>query len=215
MSYFFIIQGGSIDTIVHLKTIQQRNDLLESQIYLCSPYVLHIFTDNFDYESMVEFVHGVLANEEVSGYTLYIDVLPRKYGSHLSVITSLNTYYLQVMRLLTRDDLILGGSRRRGNYKRMLDRMHVHLSKMEGGEWTTFGNNTVFERNVLVEAGCVIGEGCEFVNCYLGANCVIGDNVKLANTIVWPNSRIGSGSVIRSSLIANNVKIGNNCSVSK
>lgn len=158
---------------------------------------------------MVEFVHGVLANEEVSGYTIYIDVFARKYGSHMSVINNLNTYYLQVMRLLTRDDLILG-FHSRSNYKRMLDRMHVYLGKRE----FKFGNNTAFERNVLAESGCVIGEGCEFVNCYIGSNCVIGDGVKLANTIVWPNSRIGSGTVINSALVANNVKIGNNCSVS-
>ena len=72
-------QGGSPGQILHLKTVQQRNDLLESQIYLCHPYVLNSFTDNFDFENMNDFIKGVLVDEEVSGYTMYIDVFKMKF----------------------------------------------------------------------------------------------------------------------------------------
>jgi len=57
----------TIESIQHLKQIQHRNDLTEAQIYLCSPYVLHMFTDNFDYGTMLDFVRGVLVDEEVAG----------------------------------------------------------------------------------------------------------------------------------------------------
>ena len=201
--------GGNADTILHLKTVQQRNDLLETQIYLCNPYVLHIFTDNFDYDTMTDFVHGVLANEEVSGYTIYIDVFARKFGSHFSLVNDLNSYYLETMRLLQRDDVVLDFLAR-ANYRRMLDRIHVYLGKTN----VKFGNNTVFSRNVFVEANCRIGENCELINCYIGSNCVIGNNVKLANIIAWPNTRIGNGCIINSALIGANVRIGDNCSVS-
>jgi translation initiation factor eIF-2B subunit epsilon len=202
-------QGGTIDTISHLKTIQQRNDLLESQVYLCNPYVLHIFTDNFDYDSMTDFVHGVLVNEEVQGYTIYIDTFARKCGSYFSLVNNLNTYYNETMRLLQRPDIVLDFNTR-ANYRRMLDRIHVHLSK----SGLRFGNECVFTRNVFVEANTRIGERCELTNCYIGANCVIGDNVKLANVIVWPNTRIGSDCRVRSAFIGNNVRIGNDCMVS-
>jgi hypothetical protein len=91
-------QGGSPGEILHLKTVQQRNDLLEAQVYLCSPYVLHLFTDNFDFETMVDFVKGVLVDEEVSGYTMYIDEFKFKFGSHYSLVNSFNSYYLMIMR---------------------------------------------------------------------------------------------------------------------
>ena len=113
-------QGGSHDQIIHLKTVQQRNDLLESQIYLCSPYVLHLFTDNFDFETMIDFVKGVLVDEEVSGYTIYIDMFKFKFGSNFSLINNLNSYYYEIMRLLSRTDLILDYNSKT-NYKRMLD----------------------------------------------------------------------------------------------
>jgi translation initiation factor eIF-2B subunit epsilon len=199
-------QGGSLDTILHLKTIQFRNDLLETQIYLCNPYVLHIFTDNFDYESMSEFIHGVLANEEVSGYTLYIDVFDRKYGSHFSMINNLNSYFYETMRLLQRSDLILDFDTT-ANYRRMLDRVHVYFSKMN----LKFGNNCFFDRNVFIEQNCRLGENCELVNCYVGQNCVIGNNVKLSNCIIWPYTRIGNDSSLNAVILGSSVRIGNNC----
>ncbi len=94
-------------SIEHLKTIQQRNDLVESGVYLCSPYVLHMFTDNFDYENMTDYIRGVLVEEEVAGYTCYIDVFKKKFHDHYSNITNINTYYLEMMKMIQRNDLIL------------------------------------------------------------------------------------------------------------
>ncbi len=93
--------------IEHLKTIQQRNDLVESGIYLCSPYVLHMFTDNFDYENMADYVRGVLVEEEVAGYTCYIDVFKKKFHDHYSSITNINSYYFEMTKMIQRNDLIL------------------------------------------------------------------------------------------------------------
>ena len=42
-----------------------HQDLLDSQLYICSPTVLHLFTDNFDYCSVEHFVKGILDNQEV------------------------------------------------------------------------------------------------------------------------------------------------------
>jgi hypothetical protein len=47
------------------KDIKIHEDLVDSQLYVCSPSVLHLFTDNFDYCSVEDFVHGILINEEV------------------------------------------------------------------------------------------------------------------------------------------------------
>jgi translation initiation factor eIF-2B subunit epsilon len=145
-------QGGSPGQILHLKTVQQRNDLLESQIYLCHPYVLNSFTDNFDFENMNDFIKGVLVDEEVSGYTMYIDVFKMKFGSHFSLINNLNSYYYEFMRLLSRSDLILDANTKT-SYKRLLDKVNVYLSKKS----EKFGNNIKMERNVFIESNCKIG----------------------------------------------------------
>jgi translation initiation factor eIF-2B subunit epsilon len=202
------IQGGSISNILHLKTVQQRNDLLESQIYLCSPYVLHFFTDNFDFNTMSDFVKGVLIDEEVSGYTIYIDMFKLKFGSHFSLINNINSYYFETMRILQRPDLILD-FKATITYRRLLDRVNVYLSKKS----TKFGDNIKLDKNVFIDSNCKIGENCELVNCFIGSNCIIGNNVKLANSIIWPNTRIGNDCVVNASLLGNHVRIGNGCTL--
>ena len=171
-------QGGSSGQILHLKTVQQRNDLLETQIYLCSPYVLHLFTDNFDFGTMIDFVKGVLVDEEVSGYTMYIDEFKIKFGAHFSLVNNLNSYYYECMRLLARCDLVLDYSAMT-DYRRLLDRVNVYLSKMS----EKFGNNIKLEKNVFIESNCKIGANVELLNCYIGANCVIGNNTKISSNI--------------------------------
>ena len=42
------------------------DDLLDCQLFICSPTVLTLFTDNFDYKTISEFIKGVLINEEVA-----------------------------------------------------------------------------------------------------------------------------------------------------
>jgi translation initiation factor eIF-2B subunit epsilon len=46
--------------------VQLRYDLLDSQISVCSPEVLSLYKDNFDYLNRDDFVKGILINEDVS-----------------------------------------------------------------------------------------------------------------------------------------------------
>lgn len=203
--------GTKMSMIQHLKTIQQRHDLIESGIYLCSPYVLHMFTDNFDYENMVDYVRGVLIEEEVAGYTCYIDILSKQFGSkrsHYSMISNVNTYYFEMMRLIKQIDLVLDVYERAA-YTRLPDHTNVCINYSQ----TKIGSNVQFKRNCVVDAGCTIGNDCQLVNCYVGANCRLGNGVKLSNCIVWANTWIGDNSTLNGSLLGFNVRIGNDCSV--
>jgi translation initiation factor eIF-2B subunit epsilon len=195
------------DSIQHLKQIQHRNDLVDTQIYLCSPYVLHMFTDNFDYESMSDFIRGVLVEEEVAGYAVYIDLINKKSGCHFSMINNLNSYYFETLNLIKRIDFLLNPTER-ANYSRVIDKCNSYASK----KFKTLGKNLKIENNVLIDSNCMIGDNCELINCLIGANCKIGNDVKLSNCIIWPNTTIGSNTVINAALLGFNVKIGNNCS---
>ena len=86
-------------SLAHLATIQQRHDLLETGLYLCSAHVLHMFTDNFDYETLADLARGLLAEEEVAAFTCYVAPLHKRHGAHFSAVRNLNTYYLEMMRL--------------------------------------------------------------------------------------------------------------------
>lgn len=198
-------QGGNSHTITHLTSVQLRSDLIESQIYVCNSHVLNMFTDNFDHQTMEQFVNGVLSDEEVSGYVIHMDELSLRFGCHFSLISDLNSYYLESMRLLARADLTLDFEL----FRRLPDQLNVYTSKST----LKFGDNCRFGRNVFIDAGCEMGENCEIENCFIGSNCHIGSNVKITNTVVWPNSRIGSNSIVNACLIGFGVRVGSSVKI--
>lgn len=198
----------TIDSIQHLKQIQHRNDLNDTQVYFCSPYVLHMFTDNFDYDTMSDFIRGILNEEEVAGYTVYIDIVNKKPGNYFAVINNLNSYYFQTLNLIKRTELILNANEK-ANYNRVVDKCNSYVSRRS----VRMGKNVKIERNVLVDANCKIGDNCEIVNCLISSNCVLGNNVKLSNCILWPNTHLGDNTVMNACFLAYNVRLGNNCSL--
>jgi translation initiation factor eIF-2B subunit epsilon len=60
-----------------------RTDLLDTGIYICSPEVPMLFSDNFDYQNVrKDFVSGVLSEEEL-GNKLYIHEVQNKYATRI------------------------------------------------------------------------------------------------------------------------------------
>jgi translation initiation factor eIF-2B subunit epsilon len=54
---------------------QVRSDLIDTNISICSPEVLMMFSDNFDYQSLKrDFVVGTLSEEEL-GKKIYCHIL--------------------------------------------------------------------------------------------------------------------------------------------
>lgn len=47
-----------------------RHDLIDTHICVCSPRVIELFVDNFDYKSKEDFIRGILINEEVGNISL-------------------------------------------------------------------------------------------------------------------------------------------------
>jgi translation initiation factor eIF-2B subunit epsilon len=55
--------------------LQVRSDLIDTNISICSPEVLMMFSDNFDYQSLKrDFVVGTLSEEEL-GKKIYAHIL--------------------------------------------------------------------------------------------------------------------------------------------
>lgn len=57
-------------------SIEIRHDLIDAEISICSPSVLSLFADNFDFQSRDDFIRGLLINEEILASTIYVSELP-------------------------------------------------------------------------------------------------------------------------------------------
>lgn len=58
-------------------------DTIDSGVAVCSASVLPLFTDNFDFASMVDFVKGILMNEEIMGNTIYMHRMEKGYANRI------------------------------------------------------------------------------------------------------------------------------------
>lgn len=53
-----------------------HHDFIDPQIAICSPTMLPLFADNFDFETRDDFIRGLLINEEILASSIYVTELP-------------------------------------------------------------------------------------------------------------------------------------------
>lgn len=70
--------------------VSVMNNLRDTQIAICSPAVLPLFSDNFDFQTHFDFVRGLLMNEEILGSTLYWYEL--KNNEYAAKVSNWNMY---------------------------------------------------------------------------------------------------------------------------
>lgn len=64
--------------------VELHYDLVDTHISICSPVVLPLFSDNFDYQTWDDFVRGILINEEILDNTIYCHQLEGSYAAQVS-----------------------------------------------------------------------------------------------------------------------------------
>ncbi|GFR12557.1 translation initiation factor eIF-2B subunit epsilon, partial [Trichonephila clavata] len=75
---------------IPLEVFQQHDEitvhynLLDSYVSICSPCVPPLFSDNFDYQDIDDFVKGLIVNEELLGNSMYIHISDKGYGANIS-----------------------------------------------------------------------------------------------------------------------------------
>ncbi|KAL9026108.1 MAG: hypothetical protein Q9196_005174 [Gyalolechia fulgens] len=187
--------------------LEIREDLIDCQIDICTPDVLGLWSDNFDYQSVrTSFLFGVLKDHELHGKTIHLHVVPDQYAAR---IRSLRAY-----------DAVSRDTMARWTYPLCPD-----SNRAPGQNYRYTKNKTYQESGVTlgrtgeVGAGCVlgrdtvIGEGARVRGSTLGRNCRIGQNVHIEESYLWDNVVVGDGSTIREAVIAEGVVIGKGCTV--
>ncbi|XP_020282447.1 translation initiation factor eIF-2B subunit epsilon isoform X1 [Pseudomyrmex gracilis] len=160
---------------------------LDTHIYMCSSSVLPLFADNFDFQTMDDFIRGVLMNEEILDSRIYwIQLNTEDYALP---ITSWKTYCL-----LTQDIL------RRLTYPLTPDALP--LSR----------NFTYMPQSIYKHKTAIIGRGCTLEkDCTLGYKSSLGNNTTVVKSVIGDNCTVGSNVRIYNSFIFSGVKVKDNC----
>ncbi len=191
------------DNIVDL-----RFDLLDLGIAVCTPAVPPLFADNFDCQTLDEFIKGMLQNDLTDNTFHIFELSGDEYAAR---ITDFHTYFAVQYDFLHRwlypivpESMSTEVVYNRFNiYKgRQLDLKHgsqldqdvlldsgakvganSSLSMAIVGKGTRIGEN-VSIKNCIIGANVIIGDSCQLTDCALGSDVVLGDNVVVSSRCV-------------------------------
>ncbi|KAL6080494.1 eIF-2B GDP-GTP exchange factor subunit epsilon [Balamuthia mandrillaris] len=197
-----------VDAFEEHSSVQFRYDLLDCRIDICSPEVLQVCADNFDYDDLrQDFIIGVV-NDEVYKYKIFTHTISNEYAARVNI--------LQTYASVSKDIMY------RWSYPMVPD-----CNFMGTTSFSYYRSNVYKEENIKLARSCVIGretvlgEGTEvgenthISHTVIGRNCKIGKNVNIQGSFLWDDVVIEDGVTISNSLLCNDVKVLQNATISK
>ncbi len=195
-----------------------RNDLIDCGIDICSPEVLVLMSDNFDYQDLRSHfvsneVHDVELGNKIMAYVMDND----EYGMRVS---DFRTYAAAARDIMLRwmyplvpenppgpqahDGFVRGGSGMR--YERGSIYRHYSVTLPRS---TRVGHCSTICRNVKV------GENCQVKGSVLGIGTVLGEGTSVTNSFLWEDAIVGNGCTIDHAVVAEGVVIEDGVTVSR
>ncbi|XP_003700330.2 eukaryotic translation initiation factor 2B subunit epsilon [Megachile rotundata] len=179
---------------------------MDTHVYLCSPSVLPLFSDNFDFQTMEDFIRGVLMNEEILNSRIYWHQLnPEDYSLP---IVSWNAYHVLNHDILNRHSFPLTPNAipHLNNFIYMPRSTYKH-------KLSTLAKGCTLEKDSILCQNSTLGNGTFITRSVIGQNCSVGCNVTIKNSYILSNARIEDNCVITNSVIFPNCFIKQNSQI--
>lgn len=187
------------------REMEVRTDLIDCGIDICTPDVLALWAESFDYEvPRKHYLHGVLKDYELNGKTIHTELVSHHYAARVSSLAAYEGVSRDVLGRwtypLVPDSNLLPGQ----SYK---------LTK--GG--CCKENGVILSSNCNTRQGTVIGQftsvgdGSSIAHSIIGRNCQIGKNVTIRNSFIWDGVFIGDGTTIDRAIIASEAVVPRDC----
>lgn len=198
--------------------VQLRYDLYDTGIWICSPTVSQLFTDNFDYQSQMDFIKGVITNEEFLGNEIHVSISQSQYCSRIHNFQSYNVVNKDVLRRWTHpyvpetqftNDVIAMQNRalkRNNGYNLLRHNVYIHST-------CTLKLGSQVVDNSIIGENTRVGEGCQITNSIIGAGVTIGNNCVIENSFIWDGADVCNGCTIKHSLLCYNTTLYENCTL--
>ncbi|KAK2871864.1 hypothetical protein FQN49_002752 [Arthroderma sp. PD_2] len=187
--------------------IDVRNDLYDCRIDICTPEVLGLWADSFDYQSpRTHFLHGVLKDYELNGMTIHTHIMKDHYATR---VQNLHAYDIVSRDVISRwtfplcpDTNLFPG------YSYSFKRNFVYQE-----QGVVLARSATIHSRTVIGKGTTIGEGAVITNSVIGRRCKIGNNVVLDGAYIWDDVVVGEASEIKHAIIANGSVIGDKCRI--
>ncbi|XP_065626442.1 uncharacterized protein LOC112039284 isoform X2 [Quercus suber] len=191
-------------------SISLHNDKQDCYIDICSPEVLSLFTDNFDYQHLRRhFVKGLLV-DDIMGYKVFTHEIHSNYAARIDNFRSYDSISKDIIQRWTYpfvpDVKFFGNSATKLERQGMYRASVVQSRSAEIGSFTVIGNGTRIGNNTkisnsVVGEGCTIGSNASIEGSYIWDNVIIEDGCKLMHSIVCDGVGIKSGAVLEPGVV--------------
>jgi len=178
-----------------------RCDLVDCGIDICTPEVLALWSESFDYElPRKNFLHGVLKDWELNGKMIYTEILEDGYAARASNLQMYDCISRDILERWTLPFVPDSNLKHGQSYRRIKDGSYVedHVVIARGSKVT----RSAVGRGTDIHAGSSISKSV------IGRGCKIGKNVRIENSYIWDHVVIHDGATIVHSVLASNVVIG-------
>lgn len=189
--------------------LEIREDLEDPQIDICTPDLLSLWSDNFDYTSLrSSFLRRVLKDtEETShGKTIHTYIARDAYAKR---VRDLGAYDAVSRNIIARRTYPLCP-----DTNMLLDQNYIFSKDGNFCE-----SNVVLARTSTIQDKVVIGqdttldEGAVVSGSTIGRRCQIGAHVRIEGAYLWDNVRIGEGTTVSKAMIASHATVGEICNI--
>ncbi|KAL0839585.1 hypothetical protein ABMA28_016275 [Loxostege sticticalis] len=179
-----------LEIMLNHSEVKLHHNIADANIALCSPSVPPLFSDNFDFQTRDDFIHGILINEEILASSLYYSLL--KGNNYAAAVTNWKTY-----QTICRDIM--------QNWAHPLS---IETGRFYQNNYVFMGNHNYRDRNSTLSRSCSLME-----DVLVGADTHISDNAIISKSQIGTNCKIGNNVTISGSYIMNNVVIKDNCKI--
>ncbi|OJD11374.1 hypothetical protein AJ78_07844 [Emergomyces pasteurianus Ep9510] len=195
------------DLLKEFAEIDIRSDLVDPYIDICTPEVLGLWSDSFDYQTpRKQFLYGVLKDYELNGKTIHTHIIKDHYAAR---VRNLKTY-----DSVTRDTVS------RYTYPLCPETNLVpdHTYSLKRGniyqeQGVMYAKSCVIGGKTVIGQGTTLGDCTTVKNTIIGRRCRIGKNVVLDGAYLWDDVVVGDGAEIRHAIVANEAVVGATCRI--
>ena len=185
-----------------------RSDLIDAQVDICTPEVLALWAESFDYElPRRNFLHGVLKDWELNGKKIFTEIVEDGYAARASNLQMYDAISRDVLDRWTYPFIPECNVVPKQTYLRHLDGVVMETGAFHADDAKI--SDSIIGRNTTV------GSGSKITSSIIGRDCRIGDNVVLNNCFIWQDATIEDGTTITHAIIADGAVIGKNCSIAE
>lgn len=183
-----------------------RSDLIDCGLDICTPEVLALWSESFDYElPRKNFLHGVLKDWELNGKMIYAEIMDDGYGARASNLQMYDCISKDVLERWALPFVPDSNLKHGQTYRRVKGASYVedHVLVERGSKVT----------QSAVGRGTEVKAGTEILGSIIGRRCKIGKNVRIENSYIWDDAVIGDGASVLHSVLADSVVVGPNCRI--